>query len=136
MLRQSIALVSYWLVGRLVLVRMYVRLIGGLGGWLVEAGSYPTTVAILERLTTKQSVCQVHMAKRKPMLKCYACRVHSSRKRRCCMLCQKRHCLPSCRPQRCFIRSKAWCKKCFKANLASGLPESVVLSIIEFLDGR
>ena len=73
---------------------------------------------------------------------CLACRQHRSLRRRMCILCYQRRALPSCRPNRCYVRCLKACRDCVVVAMSMHLlvsqqeefPQEVIKNILDYVE--
>ena len=70
----------------------------------------------------------------RPRLSCLACHAHTSRRRCGCMVCCRRRCLPSCRPEHCWLPRMQACRECVERLLREdGCPAVAIPIVVLFL---
>ena len=70
----------------------------------------------------------------RPRLSCLACHAHTSRRRCGCMVCCRRRCLPSCRPEHCWLPRMQACRECVeRLLLEDGCPAVAIPIVVLFL---
>ena len=70
----------------------------------------------------------------RPRLSCLACHAHTSRRRCGCMVCCRRRCLPSCRPEHCWLPRMQACRECVeRLLLEDGCPAFAIPTVVLFL---